>query len=223
MPAQTDEVDLPGVTPSRQTRSRKMTLALLEAGAAMLRTHSLSELSIEALCNKVGATVGAFYGRFESKEAYFGALIELAARDGEGALLRLTASAGPVDAELAKLCALLVGGITSWIRSHEGVLRAALKRGDTRPNKWTPFKALAGATTRRVTPLLLPAMGPGRRAAKTRTIAFGLQVVLGTLVNAILNDPGPVLLRDREMEARLTLCLIEILQAEIKENGRRGV
>ncbi len=49
----------------------------------MLRSRSLAELSIEALCSKVGATVGAFYSRFESKEAYFNALVALAARDSE--------------------------------------------------------------------------------------------------------------------------------------------
>jgi hypothetical protein len=36
-------------------------------------------------------------------------------------------------------------------------------------------------------------MGRGNKAAKTRAIAFGFQVVLGTLVNAILNDPGPLI------------------------------
>src|ERR1700719_5370207 len=86
MPRQADHLDFPGVTPSRQKRSREMTAALLEAGADMLRTRSLSELSIEVLCTKVGATVGAFYSRFDSKEAYFNALIELAARDGDRGL-----------------------------------------------------------------------------------------------------------------------------------------
>src|SRR5258708_36530177 len=77
------DLDFPGVTPSRQKRSRETTAALLQAGAEMLRSHSLAELSIEALCRKVGATVGAFYSRFESKDAYFNALMALAARDGE--------------------------------------------------------------------------------------------------------------------------------------------
>jgi hypothetical protein len=36
------------------------------------------------------------------------------------------------------------------------------------------------------------AMGRANKAAKARAIAFGFQVVLGTLVNAILNDPGPL-------------------------------
>jgi hypothetical protein len=58
-------------------------------------------------------------------------------------------------------------------------------------------------------------MGKGRRAAKTRTIAFGFQVVLGTLVNAILNDPGPLSLRDKELEIRLGNCLRQTLETEI--------
>jgi len=89
MRPQSEDFDFPGVTPSRQQRSRETTAALLQAGADMLRTRSLAELSIEALCSKVGATVGAFYSRFESKEAYFNALIELAARDGQAVLSRM--------------------------------------------------------------------------------------------------------------------------------------
>ena len=215
MPPLSEDFDLPGVTPSRQQRSRETTLALLQAGAELLRTRSLGELSIETLCAKVGATVGAFYSRFESKEAYFNALMALAARDGERRLSELPGDALN-DADLATRCRFLVGGVIAWIRAHEGVLRAALQHDDTRPDKWTTFKQLARATTERATPLLLPAMGKGRRAAKTRTIAFGFQVVLGTLVNAILNDPGPLSLQNKEMGVRLGNCLLLLLEAEMR-------
>lgn len=213
MPESSGHFDLPGVTPSRQKRSRETTLALLRAGADLLRTRSLAELSIETLCSKVGATVGAFYSRFESKEAYFNALMALAAQDGQRRLsgMRLPAK----EAGLDVLCRGIVSGLIGWMRSHEGVLRAALQHDDTRPDKWTTFKGLARMTTERATPLLLPAMGKGRRAAKTRAIAFGFQVVLGTLVNAILNDPGPLSIRDREIEKRLSDCLLLLLEAEM--------
>ena len=210
------DVDLPGVTPSRQKRSRETTAALLKAGADMLKGRSLDELSIEDLCAEVDATVGAFYSRFESKEAYFNALMALAARDGEQRLGEIRRPSP--DTDLDKLCHIIVSGIIAWMRNHEGVLRAALQHDDTRPDKWTPFKALAKATTGRATPLLLPTMGKGRAAAKTRAIAFGLQVVLGTLVNAILNDPGPLSLRSKEMETRLASCLLLLLQAEIGQS-----
>src|ERR1700686_635020 len=215
MPRQADHLDFPGVTPSRQKRSREMTAALLQAGADMLRTRSLAELSIEALCTNVGATVGAFYSRFESKEAYFNALIELAARDGERRLSAMTGNTALKEATLAELCRLLVNGIIGWIRNHEGVLRAALQHDDTRPDRWTTFKGLARASAAHATPPLLRTMGRGREAAKTRSIAFGFQVVLGTLVNAILNDPGPLSIHDDEMEVRLSRCLLLLLEAEI--------
>jgi AcrR family transcriptional regulator len=213
------DLDLPGVAPSRQKRSHQTTLALLRAGADMLRARNLAELSIEALCTEVGVTVGAFYSRFESKEAYFNALMALAARDGEqrlGEIRRPSADTG-----LDQLCHVIVSGVIAWMRDHEGVLRAALQHDDTRPDKWTPFKALAKATTARATPLLLPAMGKGRKAAKTRAIAFGFQVVLGTLVNAILNDPGPLSLSSKEMETRLAGCLLMLLQAEAGQSTPR--
>src|SRR5215510_7315920 len=96
-----EELDLPGVAPSRQKRSRETTLALLKTGAEMLRRRSLAELSIEALCAEVGVTVGAFYSRFESKEAYFNALMALAARDGEGRLSAMKQDGRLAEADLA--------------------------------------------------------------------------------------------------------------------------
>ena len=209
------DFDLPGVARARQKRSRETTLALLEAGAAMLRTRSLGELSIEALCASVGVTVGAFYSRFDSKEAYFSALMALAARDGEQRLAVMNPPSRQVS--LDRLCQGIVSGLVAWMRRHEGVLRAALQHDDTHPDKWTTFKSLARASTERATPLLLPAMGKGRRSEKSRAIAFGFQVVLGTLVNAILNDPGPLSIHAKEMETRLAECLTLLLQAEIRQ------
>jgi AcrR family transcriptional regulator len=216
------ELDLPGVTPSRQQRSRETTAALLQAGAEMLRTHSLAELSIDALCRQVGATVGAFYSRFESKEAYFNALMALAARDGESRLSRMKQDRRLTEADLAALSRFLVRGTIGWIRNHEGVLRAALQHDDTKPDRWSTFKELARANVANATPILLRIMGPGRKAPKTHAIAFGFQVVLGTLVNAILNNPGPLSIHDGELEERLANCLLLLLQAEIADNGSRA-
>ncbi len=133
----------------------------------MLRNRSLDDLSIEDLCAEVDATVGAFYSRFDSKEVYFGALLTLAARDGEAMLAQMTENGGLNDLALADLCTALVAGITGWMRKHEGVLRAALQRSDAKPARWSPFKALAQQTAARAEPVLLKAMGGGRSAART--------------------------------------------------------
>ena len=127
-------------------------------------------------------------------------------------------------ANLAELSRRLVHGTIGWMRNHEGVLRAALQHDDTRPDRWSTFKELARANVANATPILLGAMGRGNKPAKTRAIAFGFQVVLGTLVNAILNDPGPLSIHDRELEERLANCLLLLLQAEMtsKVPSKRG-
>ncbi len=217
MPKRIAQVDLPGVTPSRQQRSRATTAALLAAGAELLRTKSLAELSISDLCAHIGATVGAFYSRFESKEAYFHALLALTLRDGREQLLLVPAA--PVSGGLDEQCNLLVRGVVLWMRRHKGVLRAALVRSEHGANNWTGFKDLAQALSDRAAVILLPAVhgGPSRRgragtAEERRTVGFGVQVVLGTLVNAILNDPGPLSIDDDEISDRLGACLRLVLR-----------
>lgn len=210
------EIGIAGVTPSRQQRSRDTTAALLRAGADLLRRHSLDELSIEALCASVGATVGAFYSRFQSKEVYFSVLLELSARDAKVHLARMVQNERLRTLDLAQLCQTIVGQINRWMCAHEGVVRAALKHGDSRPDRWNRFRMLACATTAGATPILLRTMGRGRQAAKTRGIAFGFQVVFGTMVNAVLNDPGPLSITDPEMAERLGTCLLRQLEAEIR-------
>jgi len=219
MPPKSTNFDFPGVTPSRQQRSRETTAALLRSGAEMLRTRSLSELSIGALCAEVGATVGAFYSRFESKEAYFNVLVELAARDGNTLLSQIPRSERLANGGLGGLSRVLVEGIVGWMRRHQGVLRAVLQHDDTRPDRWSRFKELARTTVAAATPPLLGAMGSSRRSAKARTIGFGFQVIFGTLVNAILNDPGPLSIQDDEMTVRLSNCLLQLLKAEMRSSG----
>ncbi|CCD83776.1 conserved protein of unknown function [Bradyrhizobium sp. ORS 285] len=221
MPPQISAVDLPGVTPSRQQRSRETTLALLTAGAELLRTRSLAELSISDLCADIGATVGAFYSRFDSKEAYFNALLALTLEDGREQLLKLPASEAAPAGDLDAQCHLLVRGTVLWMRRHKGVLRAALVRSENGSNNWTGFKDLAQALSQRAALLLRPTAdgaSAGRRkptatAEERKTVAFGIQVVLGTLVNAILNDPGPLSIDDDEIAERLGACLVLLLRS----------
>ncbi|MGJ5048929.1 TetR/AcrR family transcriptional regulator [Bradyrhizobium oligotrophicum] len=219
MPQRIAPDHLPGVTPSRQQRSRETTLALLTAGAELLHTRGLAELSISDLCAHIGATVGAFYSRFDSKEAYFNALLSLTLADGRKQLSRLQPPDPARAGDLNRQCHLLVRGTVLWMRRHKGVLRAALVRSERGANHWSGFKELAQALSERAA-LLLPGGGRAGAASRTRsgtadarkTVAFGVQVVLGTLVNAILNDPGPLSIDDDEIAERLGACLVLLVR-----------
>lgn len=208
--------DLPGILPTRQRRSQETTVALLEAGAELLRDCAFDELSIDELCRRVGVTIGAFYGRFESKDAFFTALMSLAARRGLSEIDEALAKDDRTRAELEQVCCDVVAVIADVIRKNEGVLRAAMQYKAVQPARWITVRETASGIIERSMPLLLTRMGRGRTEAKRRTIAFAFQMVFGTLLSAVLNKPKTVGLHDQEMVDRLALAMFLQLAHEAR-------
>jgi len=208
--------DLPGILPTRQRRSQETTVALLEAAAVMLRERSLDELSIEDLCNRVGVTIGAFYGRFESKDAFFNALMSLAVRKSLAAVRIAVADEDNLGAGLEEACRRVVEVAVDTVRRNVGVVRAASQYESIYPERWGTIRATGSAMVELATPLLLARMGRGRIPTKTRSIGFAFQMMFGTLVNAVLHKPKPVSLDEPEMVDRLALAMFLQLQHEAR-------
>jgi AcrR family transcriptional regulator len=206
--------DLPGILPTQQRRSQETTVALLEAAALMLRERSLDELSIEDLCTRLGVTIGAFYGRFESKDAFFSALMSLAARKALTAVRAAVADADDLGTGLQEACRRVVEVAVDVVRRNEGMVRAASQYESIYPERWGTIRATGGAMVDLATPLLLARMGRGRTAAKTRSIGFAFQMMFGTLFNAVLHKPKLVSLDEPEMVDRLALAMFLQLQHE---------
>jgi len=211
--------DLPGILPTQQRRSQETTVALLEAAAVMLRERSLDELSIEDLCNRVGVTIGAFYGRFESKDAFFSALMSLAARKALAAVRIAVADEDNLGAGLEEACRRVVEVAVEAVRRNVGVVRAASQYESVYPERWGTIRATGSAMVDLATPLLLARMGRGRTAAKTRSIGFAFQMMFGTLVNAVLHKPKLVSLDEPEMVDRLALAMFLQLQHEARAHS----
>jgi AcrR family transcriptional regulator len=209
------EATLPGVNPARQRRSRKTVANLIAAGHEMLNTRSLDALSIDDLCESAACTIGAFYSRFESKEAYFAAVQFVICQERDASLAKLVAAAERDAWPLAQICAALVSDLVAWYRSNHGVLRASLQHARHGENAWSSIKQL-GVRHKAIWVALL-----GRRLAKKlssrekrQRILFAHQVINGTLVHILLNDPGPVKLSDKAASERLILILVSYLSAE---------
>ena len=208
--------DLPGILPTQQRRSQETTVALLEAAALMLRERSLDELSIEDLCRRLGVTIGAFYGRFESKDAFFSALMSLAARKALTAVRAAVADADNLGAGLEEACRRVVEVAVDVVRRNEGVVRAASQYESIYPERWGTIRATGSAMVDLARPLLLARMGRGRTAAKTRSIGFAFQMMFGTLFNAVQHKPKLVALDDPEMVERLALAMFLQLRHEAR-------
>jgi AcrR family transcriptional regulator len=208
--------DLPGILPTQQRRSQETTVALLEAAAVMLRERSLDELSIEDLCRRVGVTIGAFYGRFESKDAFFSALMSLAARKALAAVRAAVADDDNVGTDLQEACRRVVEVAVEVVRRNVGVVRAASQYESVFPERWGTIRATGSAMADLATPLLLARMGRGRIEAKTRSIGFAFQMMFGTLLNAVLHKPKLVSVDEPEMVDRLALTMFLQLQHEVR-------
>ncbi len=211
--------DLPGILPTRQRRSQETTVALLDAGTELLRDCAFDELPIDELCARAGVTVGAFYGRFESKDAFFAALMSLVSKRSLADIEVAVAADMEADASLEAACHHVVSVVTGIIRRNEGVLRAAMQYKAVQPARWITVRETGTGLIERSMPLLLPRMGRGRRAAKERTIGFAFQMVFGTLINAVQNKPKLVQLDDQEMIDRLALAMFLQLEHEAGKDG----
>jgi hypothetical protein len=192
-----------------QARAQATRDALLAAGRAMLADCDFDSLSIADLAAASKLSVGSFYGRFRDKEAFFEQLQEqvtaeflLAARQ---ALLAKEGSTTPPEAIVAKVCAMVIDGF----RKDAGYVRAALRHASTQPASWSPIQSAGRQVVQEVIAVLGPKLthiAPTQRGARIR---FAMQLLYGTGINALLNDPGPIPLRSKRLERELSrvLCL----------------
>lgn len=202
---------LPELIPTQQARSLRTALAMIEAGRDLLRDRSLEDLSVEMVCRTAGTTVGAFYGRFENKRAFFVTMERIQTIRSEAIFAHFSKQHEAGTSTLDELCLDMVSLTVNGFRSNLGVLRAALQH--TREGMWELFKASGDRyrveLTARISPHLthLPA-----RQRKLR-ILFAYQALAGTLVHAALNDPGPLNFQDEGLITELVRMVKAYLQA----------
>src|SRR6202012_902045 len=118
---------LPELIPTRQQRSLRSALAMPDAGRDLRRDRSLEDLSIEAICQAAGTTVGAFYGRFEHKQAFFITLQRTQTIHSQGVIDALGHRHAAEPAGLDALCQEMVSLTVDNFRVNRGVLRASLQ------------------------------------------------------------------------------------------------
>lgn len=198
---------LRGVNPALQARSLATFNALIEAGRAVMDAKDFEEVTINEIARTAGASVGAFYGRFANKDVFFSAIQELSVAGVVADIRAMLADKAMIEASDAEFIATLARSWVDIYRRHRGLYVATFKHSRTRPGAWTPFKRLGHDIVSLVLNELqarLKALGLPRTE---RDIRIAFQFVNGLLVNAVLNDPGPLTIRDAEMEQQVASFL----------------
>lgn len=203
--------------PPRQQRGRDRQHALLKAGLRLTAERNWADVTIADIAAAIGCSIGTFYTRFHTKDAYFDALLELVVEamlrhteDFHAAPQRASESAPQFIARWVQLTLLS-------FRQHRGLYAAAMldqRRMSDAARAASPLTRLR----ERSRALLLAAMarhaGWRSQAARARLLAAH-QMLQGVLINAVLTDPGPLFLDDAALEAELVRMLSAYLGLDL--------
>ena len=196
-------------TPPRQRRGRQRQQALIDAGLRLTQTRDWDDVTIADIATAIDCSVGTFYTRFHTKDAYFDALLSLMV---DAMLERAKAfHAAPERSEesASELIAGWVDLAVDSFRVHRGLYATALlnlRRLAPEARAASPLLRLRD----RGRALFLSAMKhhPGWSSSAARAdLLFAQQILRSALLNAALSDGGPLHLDDAKFAVQLTRLL----------------
>jgi AcrR family transcriptional regulator len=193
-----------GVRAAKQSRSQLKHQALLEAGRRLLDMQDLGTLSVAQLTRDAGMAVGSFYSRFADKETWFAELLRVTGEQVLADTAAMLAGARWQRASTERKVALIVRHIVDIHRAHRGIFRAAHFDSARSQLYWPQLHAFGRRIADAVHLALSSHMARVPVRQRRFRVGVALQLVYGTLVNAVLHDPGPLKLADRQIEAELT-------------------
>lgn len=210
-----------GVAPTQQARSEATFHALIRAGRVALESKGFDEMTIAGLAEAAGVSVGAFYGRFENKQAYFAAIQKIVVAEIEANIRREVDVLDGKRVDAVEFLAALARIWVGFFRANRGLYLAAFKHSTTQPGVWTPFKQLGWNMAALIVERLLPRLKAMGKTDTDRDVRIAMQFMNGMLVNATINDPGPIRLDGPEMEQNIARFLCSFFGLELPKKSPR--
>lgn len=200
----------PHLIEPKQERSRARMDALLKAGKHLFSIREYEDVTVADIAREAGCAVGTVYGRFQNKEALFLAIVHDLLKPAEGQMKSLLAilNEGTAPREVAET---MIRMLVAFFRNAEGILAAALRRSSTNPESWTPLREAGARTAMQVLIVMARALKTPQETVELRVL-FAMQMVYGTLINALLNRPGPIQIADPRLEEELIQAMCRYLE-----------
>ncbi len=197
------------VRPPLQSRSEQSLAKMVAACRALAEERgNLDDIALSEVVAAAKTSIGAFYGRFKDKEAFLAYVLEVALSEAEHIMLRSIAEvpvwqSGPAEAIVGEIVRVYL----EQFRENRGLFRAALRHYAVREPKLNPMRE----ANRRISGLAVPWLASQLGGRSRDTAAFearaGIQFLVGTLCNVLLNDPGPLHLDDDAIAPHLSRML----------------
>jgi AcrR family transcriptional regulator len=187
-----------GVLPTKQVRSKATQTRLIEAGYRLLESRDLDELSVAEIAMAAGCSVGAFYLRFENKDAFFRALISHKLEEGRE-VARVTFSSNSDDAIDS-----FIETLVARYRQQKGLLRAALRRSINDPAVFEPLRQLGYYAADQFIAWWQHKHEEQITPVQEQHLRFAFQMLYGALHNSLLGRAGLIDLEDSAFASELT-------------------
>lgn len=201
------------VAAPRQTRSQQGLVRMLQAGRELIEASgNLDDLSINDIVERAGTSIGAFYRRFDNKDSFFEVVQDAAMEEGLEQV-REAVERDPAwrSNDAGMLADATISIYVQAFRRNRGLYHASLLQASQRKASWDAVKATNHEAQALIVPRLVAALALARGVkpdeATARALDFEvratLQLILGMLVNSVLNDPGPLSLTSGRLRAWL--------------------
>jgi AcrR family transcriptional regulator len=174
------------VRPPQQARSQETLHRILDAAEVLVAEKSFEDASVSEIVRRANSSVGAFYARFEDKDALLRALSE---RFVDQAMATADAALDPARWERATISQILrsvVRFLVSVYRERAGLIRAFVIRNHTDLDFRARQSRLSLHVKSRVCDLLLDRVGEIRHPDPERAVRFGITLVIGALEHMVL-------------------------------------
>jgi len=189
---------VPSAPVAKQRRSQITYEKLIKAGFKLLENRDFESISIAEIAKEAGYSVGAFYSRFENKEEYFTALFHQFHERRREETAAFFAENRDRD-----LPALYIERTVRWVWRSRFLWRAGLRRSLEDPDFWKPFRYLSRQAADKMNAIKAEKIGRPLTDDEQKNVQFAVQLVHGTINNAMVNRPGPFMPEDHDFQKRL--------------------
>lgn len=175
-----------------QARSQATETALLDAGLDLLQTQGFEGLSMQAVAERAGASIGALYFRFGDREGFVRAMLARGfdqIRQDTDALLAQAIAHHHTPHEIIR--AFVDLAVRVQLNSH-GVFRAVLRQALVDPAAWAPVGQLGNDATQRLIDTLAHFPAVTAIADWRERVLFGIYAARGAHFNSLHNPQAPV-------------------------------
>jgi AcrR family transcriptional regulator len=197
------------VLPALQSRSRAQVQRIIDAGLELVKERNFADVTMDQIAERAGCSVGTLYKRFTNKDALL-EVLTVNAREEIVTGAGIGTSPRPFAAStLDELIRQIIGFLVANMQKHEGLLRALMVHQVLKPGA----NRILQNTSALVADTLVDAAREFRPEALDpvqfeRELRVVYQMAVGTLINIIINAPGPMQLQDDDLADTIANTII---------------